>query len=65
VLRACCECTVVVRAGEVPSLPDLRALLRQRFGQQAERGKLRYAARSRALRLSVHVCVMGRQQPFP
>ncbi|KAM6372393.1 NADPH oxidase activator 1 isoform 2-T2 [Pluvialis apricaria] len=42
VLRACCECTVVVRAGEVPSLPDLRALLRERFGQQAERGKLSY-----------------------
>ncbi|KFO84644.1 NADPH oxidase activator 1, partial [Buceros rhinoceros silvestris] len=46
VLRARCECTVVVRAGEVPSLPDLRALLRERFGEQAERGKLRY---SRAL----------------
>ncbi|XP_052671023.1 NADPH oxidase activator 1 isoform X7 [Harpia harpyja] len=42
VLRAHCECTVVVRAGEVPSLPDLRALLRERFGQQAERGKLSY-----------------------
>ncbi|XP_068269957.1 NADPH oxidase activator 1 [Nyctibius grandis] len=42
VLRARCECTVVVRAGEVPSLPDLRALLRERFGQQAERGTLSY-----------------------
>ncbi|XP_076211776.1 NADPH oxidase activator 1 isoform X2 [Aptenodytes patagonicus] len=42
VLRVCCECTVVVRAGEVPSLLDLRALLRERFGQQAERGKLSY-----------------------
>ncbi|KFQ06820.1 NADPH oxidase activator 1, partial [Haliaeetus albicilla] len=42
VLRAHCECTMVVRAGEVPSLPDLRALLRERFGQQAERGKLSY-----------------------
>ncbi|KAM6047789.1 NADPH oxidase activator 1 isoform 2-T2 [Chlamydotis macqueenii] len=42
VLRACCECTVVVRAGEVPSLPDLRALLRERFSQQAERGALSY-----------------------
>ncbi|KFZ61718.1 NADPH oxidase activator 1, partial [Antrostomus carolinensis] len=42
VLRARCECTVVVRAGEVPSLPDLRALLREHFGQQAERGKLSY-----------------------
>uniref|UniRef100_A0A8C3JF74 NADPH oxidase activator 1 n=1 Tax=Calidris pygmaea TaxID=425635 RepID=A0A8C3JF74_9CHAR len=42
VLRACCECTVVVRAGEVLSLPDLRALLRERFGQQAERGMLSY-----------------------
>lgn len=41
-LRACCECTVVLRAGEVPSLLDLRALLRERFGQQAERGKLSY-----------------------
>ncbi|XP_029856576.1 NADPH oxidase activator 1 isoform X6 [Aquila chrysaetos chrysaetos] len=42
VLRAHCECTVVVRAGEVPTLPDLRALLRERFGQQADRGKLSY-----------------------
>ncbi|KFW00838.1 NADPH oxidase activator 1, partial [Eurypyga helias] len=42
VLKASCECTVVVRAGEVPSLPDLRALLRERFGQQAARGKLSY-----------------------
>uniref|UniRef100_A0A8C9ELM2 NADPH oxidase activator 1 n=1 Tax=Pavo cristatus TaxID=9049 RepID=A0A8C9ELM2_PAVCR len=42
VLRVRCECTVVVRAGEVPSVPALRALLRERFGQQAERGRLRY-----------------------
>ncbi|XP_026716302.1 NADPH oxidase activator 1 isoform X2 [Athene cunicularia] len=42
VLQARCECTVVLRAGELPSLPALRALLRQRFGQQAERGKLSY-----------------------
>ncbi|XP_074702314.1 NADPH oxidase activator 1 isoform X3 [Strix aluco] len=42
VLRARCECAVVVRAGELPTLPALRALLRQRFGQQAERGKLSY-----------------------
>uniref|UniRef100_A0A8C8ABU4 SH3 domain-containing protein n=1 Tax=Otus sunia TaxID=257818 RepID=A0A8C8ABU4_9STRI len=43
VLRARCECAVVLRAGELPTLPALRALLGQRFGQQAERGKLRYA----------------------
>ncbi|KFQ16650.1 NADPH oxidase activator 1, partial [Leptosomus discolor] len=42
VLRARCECSVVVRAGKVPSLPDLRALLRERFGQQAEQGRLSY-----------------------
>ncbi|XP_054704363.1 NADPH oxidase activator 1 isoform X2 [Grus americana] len=42
VLRAHCECMVVVRAGEVPSLPDLRVLLGERFRQQAERGKLSY-----------------------
>ncbi|XP_069729201.1 NADPH oxidase activator 1 isoform X2 [Phaenicophaeus curvirostris] len=42
VLRARCECTVVVKAGEVPSLSELRALLREHFGQQAERGKLSY-----------------------
>lgn len=42
VLRVRCECTVVVRAGEVPSVPALRALLRERFGQQAERGRLSY-----------------------
>lgn len=58
VLRARCECTVVVRAGEVPSLPDLRALLRERFGEQAERGKLRY---SRALRCARR----GGSSPFP
>ena len=57
-LRARCECTVVVRAGEVPTLPDLRALLRERFGQQAERGKLRYAvAQPGPPALSVHACV--------
>ncbi|XP_065593782.1 NADPH oxidase activator 1 isoform X2 [Cyrtonyx montezumae] len=42
VLRARCECALVVRAGEVPSVPALRALLRERFGQQAERGRLSY-----------------------
>uniref|UniRef100_A0A8C8AA23 SH3 domain-containing protein n=1 Tax=Otus sunia TaxID=257818 RepID=A0A8C8AA23_9STRI len=42
VLRARCECAVVLRAGELPTLPALRALLGQRFGQQAERGKLSY-----------------------
>ncbi|XP_040462700.1 NADPH oxidase activator 1 isoform X1 [Falco naumanni] len=42
VLKACCECTVVLRAGKALSLLDLRALLRERFGQQAERGKLSY-----------------------
>ncbi|XP_064892271.1 NADPH oxidase activator 1 isoform X7 [Columba livia] len=41
-LRVRCECSVVVRAGEVPSLPELRALLRERFGLQAERGELSY-----------------------
>ncbi|XP_009981999.1 PREDICTED: NADPH oxidase activator 1, partial [Tauraco erythrolophus] len=40
VLRARCECTVVVRAGKVPALPELRALLRERFGWLAERGEL-------------------------
>lgn len=57
-LKVHCECTVVVRAGKVPSLPDLRALLRERFGQQAEQGKLRYAAAQPGpLALSVHECV--------
>ncbi|XP_030316807.1 NADPH oxidase activator 1 isoform X2 [Calypte anna] len=42
VLRACCECSVVLRAGEVPALPQLRALLRDSFAQQAEQGKLSY-----------------------
>lgn len=58
VLRARCECTVVVRAGEVPSLPDLRALLRERFGEQAERGKLRYSQALRCAR-------WGGSSPFP
>ncbi|KAJ7405584.1 NADPH oxidase activator 1 [Willisornis vidua] len=40
VLRARCECAVLVRAGAVPALPALRALLRERFGQQALRGTL-------------------------
>ncbi|XP_068513346.1 NADPH oxidase activator 1 [Anas acuta] len=42
VLRVRCECMVVVRAGEVPSLPELRTLLRERFSLQAERGRLSY-----------------------
>ncbi|XP_071622178.1 NADPH oxidase activator 1 isoform X2 [Heliangelus exortis] len=42
VLRACCECSVVLRAGEAPALPQLRALLRDGFAQQAEQGKLSY-----------------------
>ncbi|KAM6297169.1 NADPH oxidase activator 1 [Aegotheles albertisi] len=42
VLRALCECRVVVRAGAVPALRELRALLRERFAQQAERGALSY-----------------------
>ncbi|XP_010070859.1 PREDICTED: NADPH oxidase activator 1, partial [Pterocles gutturalis] len=36
VLRAHCECTVVVRAGEVPSVPGLRALLRERRAGKTE-----------------------------
>lgn len=48
-LRVRCECTVVVRAGEVPSVPALRALLRERFGQQAERGRLRYGVLQHSL----------------
>lgn len=53
---------MVVRAGEVPSLLDLRALLRERFGQQAEQGKLRYdaAAQLGPLALLVHECVCDR-----
>ncbi|KFP70481.1 NADPH oxidase activator 1, partial [Acanthisitta chloris] len=42
VLRACCECSVVLRAGVVPSLRALRVLLRERFALQAERGMLSY-----------------------
>ncbi|XP_010020406.1 PREDICTED: neutrophil cytosol factor 2-like, partial [Nestor notabilis] len=42
VLRACCECTVVLRASTVPALQDLRALLQERLGQQAQRGRLSY-----------------------
>ncbi|XP_064379631.1 NADPH oxidase activator 1 isoform X2 [Dromaius novaehollandiae] len=42
VLRVHCDCTIALRAGEVPSLPDLRALLREKFSQQAEQGKLSY-----------------------
>ncbi|KAJ7422609.1 NADPH oxidase activator 1 isoform X1 [Pitangus sulphuratus] len=42
VLRVRCECTLVLRAGELPALPALRALLRERFGQQAQRGTLSY-----------------------
>lgn len=57
-LRAHCECTVVVRAGEVPSLSDLRALLRERFGEQAEQGKLRYSRALRRMR-------WGSSSPFP
>ncbi|KGL81521.1 NADPH oxidase activator 1, partial [Tinamus guttatus] len=40
VLRVRCDCTIALRAGEVPSLPDLRALLREKFSQQAEQGML-------------------------
>ncbi|XP_025929151.1 NADPH oxidase activator 1 [Apteryx rowi] len=40
VLRVHCDCTIALRAGEVPSLPELRALLREKFSQQAEQGKL-------------------------
>ncbi|OXB66516.1 hypothetical protein ASZ78_011631 [Callipepla squamata] len=42
VLRVRCECALVVRAGEVPSVPALRALLREHLVQQAERGRLSY-----------------------
>uniref|UniRef100_A0A672UAN4 SH3 domain-containing protein n=1 Tax=Strigops habroptila TaxID=2489341 RepID=A0A672UAN4_STRHB len=42
VLRVCCECTVVLRAGAVPALQDLRALLQERLGQQVQRGRLSY-----------------------
>ncbi|XP_027559180.1 NADPH oxidase activator 1 [Neopelma chrysocephalum] len=42
VLRVRCECSVVLRAGEAPALPALRALLQERFGQQAQRGTLSY-----------------------
>ncbi|KAM9521809.1 NADPH oxidase activator 1 isoform 4-T4 [Guaruba guarouba] len=42
VLQVCCECTVVLRASTVPALQDLRALLQERLGQQAQRGRLSY-----------------------
>ncbi|KAF2976391.1 hypothetical protein EK904_002069 [Melospiza melodia maxima] len=44
VLRLRCECSLVLRAGEAPALPALRALLRDRLAQQAQRGALRYGA---------------------
>ncbi|XP_062472053.1 NADPH oxidase activator 1 isoform X3 [Pezoporus occidentalis] len=42
VLRVCCECTMMLRAGTAPALQDLRALLRECLGQQAQRGRLSY-----------------------
>uniref|UniRef100_A0A8D2MX03 NADPH oxidase activator 1 n=1 Tax=Zonotrichia albicollis TaxID=44394 RepID=A0A8D2MX03_ZONAL len=42
VLRLRCECSLVLRAGEAPALPALRALLRDRLAQQAQRGALSY-----------------------
>ncbi|XP_068020263.1 NADPH oxidase activator 1 isoform X1 [Melanerpes formicivorus] len=42
VLRARCECSLVLRAGQLPPEAELRRLLRERFGQQAERGRLSY-----------------------
>ncbi|XP_071309789.1 NADPH oxidase activator 1 isoform X1 [Agelaius tricolor] len=42
VLRLRCECSLVLRAGEAPALPALRALLRDRLAQQAQRGTLSY-----------------------
>ncbi|XP_065551822.1 NADPH oxidase activator 1 isoform X3 [Lathamus discolor] len=42
VLRVCCECTVVLRAGKAPALRDLRTLLQERLGQQAQQGRLSY-----------------------
>uniref|UniRef100_A0A8C3VCC9 SH3 domain-containing protein n=1 Tax=Catharus ustulatus TaxID=91951 RepID=A0A8C3VCC9_CATUS len=44
VLRLRCECSLVLRAGEAPALPALRALLRDRLAEQAQRGTLRYGA---------------------
>ncbi|XP_009991971.1 PREDICTED: NADPH oxidase activator 1-like [Chaetura pelagica] len=40
VLRVCCEARLVLR--EAPTLPELRALLRERLAWQAERGRLSY-----------------------
>ncbi|XP_068887759.1 NADPH oxidase activator 1 isoform X2 [Aphelocoma coerulescens] len=40
VLRARCEGSLVLRAGEPPALPALRALLRDRLAQLAQRGTL-------------------------
>nr|XP_032607341.2 NADPH oxidase activator 1 isoform X2 [Taeniopygia guttata] len=42
VLRLRCECSLVLRAGEAPALPALRALMRDRLAQQAQRGTLSY-----------------------
>ncbi|XP_041262453.1 NADPH oxidase activator 1 isoform X6 [Onychostruthus taczanowskii] len=42
VLRLRCECSLVLQAGEAPALPALRALLRERLAQQAQRGTLSY-----------------------
>ncbi|XP_059721378.1 NADPH oxidase activator 1 isoform X3 [Haemorhous mexicanus] len=42
VLRLRCECSLVLWAGEAPALPALRALLRDRLAQQAQRGMLSY-----------------------
>ncbi|RMB93565.1 hypothetical protein DUI87_30264 [Hirundo rustica rustica] len=42
VLRLRCECSLVLRAREAPALPALRALLRDRLAQQAQRGTLSY-----------------------
>ncbi|XP_058709680.1 NADPH oxidase activator 1 isoform X1 [Poecile atricapillus] len=42
VLRLRCECSVVLRAGEAPALPALRALLQDTLAQQAQQGTLSY-----------------------
>ncbi|KAF4801695.1 NADPH oxidase activator 1 [Turdus rufiventris] len=42
VLRLRCECSLVLRAGEAPALPALRALLRDRLAEQAQQGTLSY-----------------------
>ncbi|OWK54651.1 Neutrophil cytosol factor 2 [Lonchura striata] len=42
VLRLRCECSLVLRAGEAPALAALRALMRDRLAQQAQRGTLSY-----------------------